>query len=51
VIITESLALSGFPVDLATEFVSQRLYADEMSLMDEFRDLIRAIWKPGEQGT
>jgi Uma2 family endonuclease len=51
VIVAESLALPGFPVELATDFVSQRLYADEMELMDEFRELVRAMPKPGDQGS
>ena len=49
VIVSESRALPGFPFDLATEFVGQRTFADEMSLVDEFRDLVRAIRNPGDQ--
>jgi Uma2 family endonuclease len=48
-IIAESLAVPGFPVGLATEFVRQRTFADEVSLMDDFRSLIRAMRKPGDQ--
>ena len=46
----DSLALPGFPVDEATEFVSQRTFADEMLLFDEFRELVRALRKPGGEG-
>jgi Uma2 family endonuclease len=50
VIVADSLALPGFPVDQATEFVSQRTFADEMLLVDEFRELVRALRKPGDKG-
>ena len=48
-IVAASLALPEFPVDLATDFVNQRLYADEMELMDEFRDLLRRNRQAGDQ--
>ena len=48
--VADSRALPGFPVDQATEFVSQRTFADEMSLVDEFRELVRATRIPGDKG-
>jgi Uma2 family endonuclease len=47
--VADSLALPGFPVERTTAFVSQRTFADELLLADEFRDLVRALRKPGDK--
>ena len=48
--IPASHALPGFPVAQATEFVNRRTFADELLLVDEFREIIRAVRTLGGQG-
>jgi Uma2 family endonuclease len=45
----ESPALPGFPIAVATEFVNRRTFADELLLVDEFREIIRAVRKRSGQ--
>ena len=50
VIVSNSIALPGFPVDHATDFVGQRTFADDLSLVDDFRALVRELRQLGGNG-